>query len=106
MTSDRGKSLSRGLNKAVPLSLYRYHGTERPKWFRRSYESIHFHEETKADRAATGVPFNQDMNDEDAVGGADIIENRLNRNRIVTNLVYTLDGVDMLTETLVKGSRW
>lgn len=42
------------------------------------------------------------MNDGDPVGVADMIENRLNGNRIVAPLVYRLDGVDILTETLVK----
>lgn len=42
------------------------------------------------------------MNDGNPVGEADMIENRLNGNRIVAPLVYPLDGIDIMTETLVK----
>jgi choline dehydrogenase-like flavoprotein len=59
-------------------------------------------EHIKSVWAATGVPFNHDMNDGNPVGVANMIENRLNGNRIVAPPVYSLDGVDILMETLVK----
>ncbi|KAF3385781.1 Pyranose dehydrogenase 3 [Talaromyces pinophilus] len=59
-------------------------------------------EQIKAAWADMGVPFNEDMNDGNPLGVADMIENRLNGNRIVAPLVYPLDGVHIMTETLVK----
>lgn len=52
--------------------------------------------------AASGVFFDQDVNDGNPIGMADMIENRLNGNRIVISIVYPLNGVDILTDTLVK----
>lgn len=59
-------------------------------------------EPIKAAWAAAGVPFIEDMNDGDPIGVADMIENRLDGKRILAPLIYPLDGVDILPETLVK----
>jgi choline dehydrogenase-like flavoprotein len=52
--------------------------------------------------AAAGVEFIPDMNGGEPLGVAEMIENRLDGQRIVAPFVYPLDGVEILTNTLVK----
>lgn len=69
-------------------------------WIRRAIQMVPPHlrgyplrEQIKAAWAATGVPFIEDMNDGNPFGEADMIENRLNGNRILAPLVYPLDAL-------------
>jgi choline dehydrogenase-like flavoprotein len=79
------------------------HGFDGPiKMITPSSRGYPLRDSIRAAWAAAGVPFIQDMNDGDPVGMADMIENRLDGQRIVAPAVYPLDGVDILTNTLVK----
>lgn len=52
--------------------------------------------------AAVGVCYNADVNSGDPIGLAQVVENRINGQRQLSCSVYPLDGVQVMTETLVN----
>jgi choline dehydrogenase-like flavoprotein len=59
-------------------------------------------DQVKTAWASLGVTHKTDMNDGDPIGLGDLVENRVDGQRSISSSAYGLEGVKVLTDTLVK----